>query len=230
MRIERLLWEWNYIMLNKPLMRKIGIAEATFLCELISARMRFKQDEFYFTQKEIEEETWITESTQMRYTKKLQELWLITVEKKGIPARNFYTIDDNKIFEIITWETSAVNLTEQATPDWSDYSNNKETKKESNKSSEKFKDRLKQEWFSEELIQVILDFDKKKKKWKMSQMEDKYLKKRISNLRLCWENKDELMIKVVEQSIIEWREWIFTLKKQIQNAHYTPRVQAINRH
>jgi len=43
-------------MLNKPLMRKIGIAEAAFLCELISARMRFKQDEFYFTQKEMEDQ------------------------------------------------------------------------------------------------------------------------------------------------------------------------------
>lgn len=227
MRIENFLWEWNYIMLNKPLMRKIGIAEAAFLCELISARMRFKQDEFYFTQKEIEEETWITESTQMRYTKKLQELWLITVEKKGIPARNFYTIDDNKIFEIITWETSAVNLTEQATLEWRDYSNNKETKKESNKSSENFKDRLKQEWFSEELIQVILDFDKKKKKWKMSQMEERYLKKWIKELRTYWENKDELMIEVIEQSIINWRDWLFAVKKQ---AHYKPRVDSINRH
>lgn len=222
MRIENFLWEWNYIMLNKPLMRKIGIAEAAFLCELISARMRFKQDEFYFTQKEIEEETWITESTQMRYTKKLQGLWLITVEKKGIPARNFYKIYDNKIFEIITWETSAVNLTEQATPDWSDYSNNKETKKESNKSSEEFKDRLKQEWFSEELIQVILDFDKKKKKWKMSQMEERYLKQRIKTLRECWDNKDELMIKVVENSIINWWTKLVPLKPREKSTSDKP--------
>ena len=103
----------------------------------------------------------------------------------------------------------------------------KENKKETNKSSENFTDRLKQEWFSDELIQVILDFDKKKKKWKMSKMEDRYLKKWIKELRTYWENKDELMIKVIEQSIINWRDWLFAVKKQ---AHYTPRVDAINRH
>jgi len=140
MRIENFLWEWNYIMLNKPLMRKIGIAEAAFLCELISARMRFKQDEFYFTQKEMEDQLWISESTQMRYTKKLQDIWLIKVEKKWIPAKNYYTINDDEIFKIIIWETSSVNLTAQATPDWSDYSNNKETKKDLINSSDKFEE------------------------------------------------------------------------------------------
>jgi len=43
-------------MLNKPLLRKIGIAETAFLCELVSQRMRFKQDEFYFTQKDMEDQ------------------------------------------------------------------------------------------------------------------------------------------------------------------------------
>lgn len=140
MRIENFLWEWNYIMLNKPLLRKIGIAETAFLCELVSQRMRFKQDEFYFTQKDMEDQLWISESTQMRYTKKLQDMWLIKVEKKWIPAKNYYTINDDEIFKIIIWETSPANLTEQATPDWSDYSNNKETKKDSINSSEKFEE------------------------------------------------------------------------------------------
>lgn len=212
MRIENFLWEWNYIMLNKPLMKKIGIAEAAFLCELISARMRFKQDEFYFTQKEMEDQLWISESTQMRYTKKLQNMWLIKVEKKWIPAKNYYTINDDEVFKIIIWETSPANLTAQATPDWSDYSNNKETKKDLINSSDKFGDRLKQEWFSDELIQVIKDFDKKKKKGKMSQMEERYLKQRIKTLRECWDNKDGLMIKVVENSIINWWTKLVPLK------------------
>ena len=222
MRIESFLWEWNYIMLNKPLLRRIGVAEAAFLCELISARMRFKQDEFYFTQKEMEEQLWISESTQMRYIKKLQDMWLIKVEKKWIPAKNYYTINDDEIFKIITWETSPANLTAQAPPDWRDYSNKKETKKDLINSPDKFWDRLKQEWFSDELIQVIKDFDKKKKKGKMSQMEERYLKQRIKTLRECWDNKDELMIKVVENSIINWWTKLVPLKPREKSTSEKP--------
>ena len=178
MRIENFLWEWNYIMLNKPLLKKIGIAEAAFLCELISQRMRFKQDEFYFTQKDMEDQLWISESTQMRYTKKLQDMWLIKVERKWIPAKNYYTIDDDKVFEIIMWGTSSVKLTEQATPDWRDYSNNKESKKEKINSSDKFEEfwsrRPKKEWrkaalkkfsnLSKEKQQAAIDWIDKRKK------------------------------------------------------------------
>ena len=132
MNIENFLAEWNYTMLNKPLAREIWISQAVFLCELISQRKRFKQDEFYFTQNNMESEIWLSEATQKRYTKELQERWLIIVEKKWIPARNYYTINDDKIFEIISWETCAVNLTELEQSDWPNYSNKKENKKENN--------------------------------------------------------------------------------------------------
>lgn len=122
MRIENYLWEWNYTMLNKPLARGIWIWQAVFLCELISQRTRFGKDEFYFTQSEMEKEIWLSESTQLRYAKELQEKWLISFEKKGIPARNWYTINDDEIHGIIMSGTCAVNLTELETSKWSDYS------------------------------------------------------------------------------------------------------------
>ena len=130
MDIWNFLAEWNYTMLNKPLAKKIWIAQAVFLCELISQRKRFKQDEFYFTQNDMVEELWISEASQLRYTKELKEKWFITVEKRGIPAKNYYKINDEKIYNIIMWETCAVNLTELEASEWRDYSNNKETNKE----------------------------------------------------------------------------------------------------
>lgn len=130
MRIENYLWEWNYTMLNKPLAREIWIWQAVFLCELISQRTRFKQDEFYFTQWDMEKEIWLSESTQLRYSKELKEKWLINVEKKWIPARNRYTINDDNIHSIIMWETWAVKLTELENSNWRDYSNNKDNNKE----------------------------------------------------------------------------------------------------
>lgn len=129
MRIENYLWEWNYTMLNKPLAREIWIWQAVFLCELISQRSRFKQDEFYFTQWDMEKEIWLSEATQKRYTKELQEIWLINVEKKWIPAKNRYTINDDKIHSIIMWETCAVKMTELEQSYWPNYSNNKDNNK-----------------------------------------------------------------------------------------------------
>lgn len=130
MDIWNFLAEWNYTMLNKPLAKKIGISQAVFLCELISQRKRFKQEEFYFTQNDMEKEIWLSESTQLRYAKELQEKWLINVEKKWIPARNRYTINDDTIHSIIMWETWAVKLTELENSNWRDYSNNKDNNKE----------------------------------------------------------------------------------------------------
>jgi hypothetical protein len=130
MRIENYLWEWNYTMLNKPLAREIWIWQAVFLCELISQRTRFKHDEFYFTQWDMEKEIWLSESTQLRYSKELKEKWLINVEKKWIPARNRYTINDDNIHSIIMWETWAFKLTELEQSDWRNYSNNKDNNKE----------------------------------------------------------------------------------------------------
>lgn len=130
MDIWNFLAEWNYTMLNKPLAKKIWISQAVFLCELISQRKRFKQEEFYFTQNDMVEELWISEASQLRYTKELKEKWLINVEKKGIPAKNWYKINDEEIYKIIMWETCAVNLTELEASEWLDYSNNKDNNKE----------------------------------------------------------------------------------------------------
>ena len=130
MRIENYLWQGNYTMLNKPLARNIWIPQTAFLCELISQRTRFWKDEFYFTQSDMEKELWLSESTQMRYAKELKEKWLINFEKRGIPARNWFTINDDKIHDIIMWGTCAVNLTGLETSDWRDNYNNKESNKE----------------------------------------------------------------------------------------------------
>jgi hypothetical protein len=130
MDIWNFLAEWNYTMLNKPLAKKIWISQAVFLCELISQRKRFKQEEFYFTQNNMVEELWISEASQLRYTKELKEKWLINVEKKGIPAKNWYKINDEKIYNIIMWETCPINVTELEASKWRDYANNKDNNKE----------------------------------------------------------------------------------------------------
>ena len=72
--------------------------------------------------------------------------------------------------------------------------------------------RLGKEWFSDTLIETIIDFDNTKKKWKMSEMKERYIKQWINELKKLWNNKDETMIKIIEQSIMRWWTWIFEIK------------------
>lgn len=214
-----MLDEWYGIMPNKVLFDKELSDKAKLLFCLISSLCAEK----WFCRagnEYISEKMWMSERTVREHIGILVKYGYITlvVEKGNQRKITIWAVADSRHGdgESMPWSGGEIpphNIIS--------YKTTKENK------IQEFWDRLKQEWFSEELIQVILDFDKKKKKWKMSQMEDKYLKKWIKELKTYWENKNELMIQVIEQSIINWRDWLFAVKKQ---AHYTPRVDAINRH
>lgn len=125
MRIDEFLSSDAFTIVNKKLAKNVWIWQAIFLQELISQRRRFNQDEFYFTQNDMEDELWISPNTQWRYWKELKEKWLINITKKWIPARNYYTINDDKIINLISnWQTSATKMVELDTPKWCDYYNN----------------------------------------------------------------------------------------------------------
>lgn len=124
MRIEDFLSNDAFTMVNKKLAKELWIWQAIYLQELISQRKRFWTDEFYFTQNNMEEELWISANTQWRYAKELKEKWLINFEKKGIPARNYYTIIDGAILNLLpNWQTSDTKMVALDTPEWDDYYN-----------------------------------------------------------------------------------------------------------
>lgn len=146
MELEAFLSTDAFVMTNKRLIKQLWLWEAVFLQELISQRKRFKQPEFYFTQDDMEKELWISASTQLRYSKKMKLKWLINFEKKGIPARNYYTINDDAIIELLSkWQTCSVKMTALDTSNWSDYSNNNI---DNNNSNKKFSETLPKNWNS----------------------------------------------------------------------------------
>ena len=131
MKIEDFLSNDAFTMVNKKLAKTIWIWQAIYLQELISQRKRFWGEEFYFTQNNMEDELWISTKTQQRYAKELKERWLINFEKKWIPARNYFTIIDNAILNLLpNGKTSSVKMSELEQSNWPDYSNNKESNKE----------------------------------------------------------------------------------------------------
>jgi len=69
------------------------VAAAIFLCQFMYWRGKVGEREIHKTRAEIKEETGIGEGAQKRVTKYLQSLGFLTVEKKSVPARNYYRFD-----------------------------------------------------------------------------------------------------------------------------------------
>lgn len=63
---------------------------ALIVCQFMYWRSRVGEREIYKTQAEIEQETFVPAHTQRRVLKRLSDLGMVTVEKKGIPARNHF--------------------------------------------------------------------------------------------------------------------------------------------
>lgn len=124
MLLDDLLSSDAYTPVNKFLSRKLGFECAWYLWELIRQRARFWWNEFYFKQKDMEDEVWISEYAQRQYVKKLTALWLISVEKKWIPCKYYFTINDLNILKLFDeqevndvknkcfkfWSTGALNF------------------------------------------------------------------------------------------------------------------------
>lgn len=94
--------------------RALGdINMAVLLCQFIYWRGRVGEREIYKTQAEIEAETSINAHTQRRSFRKFQQMGMVVIEKKGIPAKNHFLWNWAKVDEIIAAKLSAQDVTER---------------------------------------------------------------------------------------------------------------------
>lgn len=114
MKILKLLSSNGFISCNKAIARQIGLIEAVLLGELCSVADMFGGEEFYFTQDKITNDTTLSEYQITTSLKKLKEFGIISVQKKGLPCKNYYTINEDKIIELVEkQETSALKIKAQ---------------------------------------------------------------------------------------------------------------------
>jgi hypothetical protein len=90
------------IVINKNLMRTIGVHEAIIYCELLSRNNYFETREdltedgyFFNTIEDLELGTCLSEYQQRRAIKKLCEFGLIETKTKGLPAKRYFKIVDD---------------------------------------------------------------------------------------------------------------------------------------
>ena len=113
MILDDLLSSDSYTPVNKSIARNLWFITAWYFWELIRQRKRFWQEEFFFSQKDMFDELWISEHQQRECVKILLQNELISVVKKWVPARYWFKIEDSSVLEKLkhwcskNWSTSA---------------------------------------------------------------------------------------------------------------------------
>lgn len=99
----------GYIICNKTLIRKFNADCAILIGELCAEynyhknRNELLEDgSFYSTQENIELNTGLSTHEQRKATKMLSEAGILIITKKGMPAKNYYKLDDRQLLKIFT--------------------------------------------------------------------------------------------------------------------------------
>lgn len=95
-----------FLVINKKVLKCFGLKKAMFLCNLVDKYRYFikhnlldKQGGFYLTHEQQTEQTGMSENELRECKRGLLRLGVIRVERKGIPAKEFYYINLQKLME-----------------------------------------------------------------------------------------------------------------------------------
>lgn len=112
----------SYWSLNKQLVRIIGLEATLILQHIIDLQEVFQKNEIFQAQPAMANELGITEYAVKNKIVELSKAGYINIVKKGVPCKNYYTTNDDKIINIIVNGLDHTNSTDL--PD--DYNNDDE--------------------------------------------------------------------------------------------------------
>lgn len=98
----------SYIILNKYVMKAIGLHEAILLGELCSEYIYWCKEEklqdgyFFFTRENIERETTLSPHQQRQALKNLVNYGFVEVTEKDMPKKTYYKIIENKVYDFLS--------------------------------------------------------------------------------------------------------------------------------
>lgn len=99
--LSKTLGKHAYWTLNKQLVKTIGLEASLILQHIIDLQNVFEKDEIFQSQPDMAKELGISEYAVKNRIPELVELGLISVIKKGVPCKNYYSTNDDKILEIL---------------------------------------------------------------------------------------------------------------------------------
>ena len=135
--VAKLLSTDGFIQVNKTLIKKVGLHEAILIGELCAEYNYWEERDmldggyFYSTRDNIEENTGLSEHYQRKALSTLYELGIILIEKRGLPAKNYYKINFDTLLSII--EESSCQRRRQQDAESVNLNNNKQVKSKKEK-------------------------------------------------------------------------------------------------
>jgi len=104
--MKHLLSSSAFIVLNKELARQVGLKEAVLLADLISKEDYFiskgMTDGWFFnTEANIEADTTLNSYHQRKCLKTLRKLKIIETKRMGIPAKQYFKINELQVLQIL---------------------------------------------------------------------------------------------------------------------------------
>ena len=106
MGILQLISSQNFIVVNKELIKILGLEEAILIGELASEcdywerQDKLENGYFYSTLENVEENTTLTAFKQRKALNKLKELKLVEVSLRGIPAKRYVKINEEQVIKL----------------------------------------------------------------------------------------------------------------------------------
>ena len=112
MNILQLLASSSFITLNKNVIKAVGLEEALLLGELCSEydywikREELQDGYFFSTVENIEENTTLNDYKQRKASKTLQQLKIVDVKVKGLPAKRYFKINEEQLIKLLNIQYS----------------------------------------------------------------------------------------------------------------------------
>lgn len=231
MGILQLISTSNFITVNKDLIKKLGLEEAILLGELASEydywnnKNEIEDDYFYSTIENIEEKTTLTAYKQRKCLENLKNKGIIDIQIRGIPAKRYIKINEEKVIEIFNNKllknlTTGCKKTLQLEVKKLNGNNNiinnninKNIKKEKKEKKEtEFDSVINENFTDDELKQTIYEFIKMRKAIKKP-LTTRGLELMINKLKKMTSNTNE-QIQILNNSIMNNWLGIFPLKEE----------------
>ena len=113
--MKNLLSSSAFLVVNKTLAKNIGLKETILLADLISKEEYFINNGmtdgwFFNTEANIQKDTTLTPYQQRNALKSLKNNQIIETMRKGIPAKQFFKINEEQVIKFLN-NKSATNLT-----------------------------------------------------------------------------------------------------------------------
>ena len=228
MGILQLISTSNFITVNKDLIKELGLEEAILLGELASEydywnnKNEIEDDYFYSTIENIEEKTTLTAYKQRKCLENLKNKGIIDIQIRGIPAKRYIKINEEKVIEIFNNKllknltTGCKKISQLEVKKLNGNNNiinnniNKNIKKE--KKETEFDSVITENFTDEELKQTVYEFIKMRKAIKKP-LTTRGLELMINKLKKITSNTNE-QIQILNNSIMNNWLGIFPLKEE----------------